>query len=358
MNEQIAEVKEQPKQHKPRIFRTAMNVEFELAGDSLGIFRELLKTFEDAIHDELPIEIDTEKLTLRSMDPSRIKMANYVLHKSMFEEWSVANKTKYKSAELPIHITVPIKDLIYAIEDAGKDAKARFYISTVFATSGSWIKVKVRKPDKCPKCGRYTTENQLPLNKRGKKNNRYKCVCGWRGKVREYERRERAITTKVLHDSNITIEVIEQTKETYKVKIFDEETPEMPPIPIIHYDGHFKLVGKEFKAKLERLRKRTDCFKIVGSADGIILSGQGDFVDVSIKIDRGSDILLVADANGTSEAVFSLDEVLSILPKPSVAQIIGIEYSTDMPLRLSWIINSLGTSCLAEFYVASRISME
>jgi len=358
MNEQVMEkpeTKEQPKQHKPRVTKTAMNVEFELAGDSLAIFRELLKTFEDAIGDELPIEIHEEKLILRSMDASRIKMANFTLYKRMFEEWHVVNKTKYKPAELPIRIKVPITDLIYAIDDAGKDAKARFYITVVFSSYGSWTKVKARKPEKCPKCGRFTIDNMLPPNKRGKKNNRYKCVCGWRGKVRVWERKQKVTTTETLNESSITIEVAERTKENYKVKVFNEETPEMPPLPIIPYDGHFKLVGKDFKAKLERLHKRTDHFKIVGSRDGVVLSGQGDTIDVSMKIDKGSDILLVADANGVSTATFSLGEVLSILPKPSVAQIIGIEYSTDMPMRLTWQIDKLGADCLTEYYVAPRV---
>lgn len=359
MNEQITEkVEEQQKQRKPRITKTAMNVEFELAGDSLSIFRELLKTFKDAIGDELPIEIHEEKLILRSMNATRVKMANHVLYKGMFEEWHVVNKTKYKPAELPIRIKVPITDLIYAIEDAGKDAKARFYITVLFATHGSWEKVKVRKPEKCPKCGVYTTDNQLPWDKRGKKKNRYKCVCGWRGKVRVWERKQKVTTTEVLNESSVTIEVLERTKETYKVKLLDNEISEMPPLPIIHYDGHFKLVGKDFKAKLERLQKRTDHFKIVGSEEGIILSGQDDFVEMAIKMERGSDVLLVADANGVSKALFPLNEVLSILPKPSVAQIIGIDYSTDMPMRITWQIDKLGVDCLTEYYVAPRIETE
>ena len=359
MNEQVMEkVKEQPKQRKPRVTKTAMSVEFELASDALTIFRELLKNYEDAIGDDLPIEIHEEKLILRSMDASRVKMANFVFYKRMFEEWHVANKTKYKSAELPIRIKVPISDLIYAIDDAGKDAKARFYITAVFATHGSWTTVKVRKPEKCPQCSRYTTDNQLPWDKRGKKRNRYKCVCGWRGKVRVWERKERVITTEPTNESSIKIDVMERTKETYKVKIFDEEISELPPLPIIHYDAHFKLLGKDFKAKLERLQKRTDHFKINGSRDGLVLDGQGDTIDVSIKIDKGSDILLVADADGVSTATFSLGEVLPIMPKPSVAQIIGIDYSTNMPIRLTWQIDKLGVDCLTEYYVAPRIETD
>jgi predicted RNA-binding Zn-ribbon protein involved in translation (DUF1610 family) len=358
MNEQKAQVKEQPKERKPRITRTAMNVTFELARESLMVFRELLRTYKEAISDELLMEIHSDKLIIRDMDSGRIKMANYVLYPNMFEEWHVDNKTKYKHAPLPIRIKMPVEDVIYAIEDAGKEAKARFDISLVLKTYSKTERVAVRKPDKCPKCGRPTTWNQLPENKRGKKGNRYLCECGWRGKVRRWERNERLVITEVDEEAKTTIEVEEQTKETYKVTIFKEESPELPPLPIIYYDGNFKLVAKDFKAKLERLRKRTDGFKMIGSEKGLELTGKGDLIDISIRIDKHTDILLDADVLAECVATYSLDEVLSILPKPSVAQIIGIEYKTDMPLKLTWIINSLGTSCTAEFYVAPRISVE
>jgi len=359
MNEQtVAVVKEQLKERKPRIVRAAMNVTFEMAWESLMVFRELLKTYEDAIGDDLLMQIGYDELTIRSLDSSRVKMANYVLYKNMFEEWFVGNKTKYKSAPLPIRLKMPVADVIYAIEEAGKEAKARFNIDLVLKTYGRTERVTVRKPDKCPKCGQSTTWNQLPENKRGKKGNLYKCQCGWRGKVRKWERNERVVVTEVADETQMTIEVMERTKETYKVTIFKEEAPELPPIPPIFFDGNFKLVAKDLKAKLERLRKRADCFKMVGSEKGLELTGKSDFIDISIKIDKHSDILLTADVLAECEATYSLDEVLSIFPKPCVAQVIGIEYRTDMPLRLSWIINSLGTSCTAEFYVAPRIAIE
>jgi predicted RNA-binding Zn-ribbon protein involved in translation (DUF1610 family) len=358
MNEQIAQVKEQPKERKPRIMRTAINVTFELARESLMVFRELLKTYKEAISEELLMEIHNDKLIIREMDASRIKMANYVLYPNMFEEWCVNNKTKYISAPLPIRIKMPVKDIIYAIEDAGKEAKARFDISLVLKTYSTKQRVTVRKPDKCPKCGQPTTWNQLPEKKRGKRGNLYKCECGWRGKVRRWERNERFVITEVDEEAKTTIEVEERTKETYKVTIFKEEVSELQPTPKIGFDGNFKLVAKDFKAKLERLRKRTDVFKMIGSEKGLELTGKDDLIDVSIKIDKHTDILLTADVLAECVATYSLDQVLSILPKPSVAQIISVEYTTDMPLKLTWIIDSLGTSCTAEFYVAPRISVE
>jgi len=353
---QITQQEEKPAEKQKILRKTfaAITAIFAIANGTVPIFRELLETLKEAISDEIPIEIHQDKLVLRVMDASRIKMANFVLHKEIFEEWHVTNKTKFKSAPLPARIFVGLDDLIYTIEAAGKDAKARFQFNLVFSTVKRPIRVTVRKPEKCPKCGKPTDFNILPKEKQVR--NKYKCGhCKWRGKVRKWERTEKEIEVEMTKDSNIEVEVTERTREKYSLKVLEPSKEEIP-LPRIIFDAKFKLVAKDFQEKLKRMLKKTDHTAIVGSDKELKLLGESDTLGIDVTLEKGSDILLVAEANSPQKAKFSLAELISIMPKPKVADIVGLEYTTDMPMRVSWF-TSLGSSTI-EFYLAPRLDVD
>jgi hypothetical protein len=344
------------KERKPRTTYTAIRCMFKLTEAYLLIFREILKTIEDAFSDELPFEFDMDKLVLRVMDASRVKMVNVVLPKEVFEEWHVSGDGKHKLPELPVRVKLPIADVIYTIESVSKEAKATFEFTAIFATTKKKVRVDVRRPETCPKCGVLTNYNALPKEKQVK--NRFKCVrCGWRGKVRKWQKSVRVAETEVMTDSKLTATVEDDTRDKHNLKILDENV-EAIPTPIVHFNAKFKLVAKKFKEKLQKLAKKTDHFKIEGSRDGVILSGASDMMDSAITIERGSDILLDIDAPSKPEsAVFSLDQITSIMPeKPNVAELVGVDYSTDSVMRLTWHTNI--REATVEYYVAPRIETE
>ena len=353
---QVAEVEEQaPK--KPRKTLSAIVAVFVLAQGSILIFRELFRVLKDAVSDEIPLMIYEDKLEIRAMDPSRVKMAHFVFPKQIFDEWHVLPSPRLKSASLPILIKIRLEDLIYAIEDAGKDAKARFEVAAIFATSRRKIKVTVRHPAECPKCKQPTTLNQLPRDKQKvvqrKRSTKewFKCPCGWRGKLVRTQRSESVLTREVTKDSAIIIDVMEKTRDKYRLDILDEEVEE-EPLPKLTFNGRFKVIGKEFKAKLDKMQKRTDHVKITGSDQGLLLSGRGDYISGDFNITKGSDILLVAEAHQPQTDAFSLGQLISIFPKTNVADVVALEYSTDMPIRVTWL-TSLGEATV-EFFLAPK----
>jgi len=357
---QVAEVKEQaPK--KPRKTMSAIVATFVLPQGSIPTFRELFKVLKDALADEIPLMIHEDKLEIRVMDPSRVKMAHFVFPKQIFEEWHVLPSPRWKSAPLPIIIKLRVEDLIYAIEDAGKDAKARFEVAAIFTITRRKVKAPVHHPADCPKCKQPTTLNQLPRDKQKivqrKRSTKqwYKCPCGWRGKLITMQRSETVLSREVTKDSAIIVEVVERTKDKYRLDILDEEVEE-EPLPKLTFNARFKVMGKEFKAKLDKLRKKADVVKIVGSDTGLNLSGRGDYISGDINIEKGSDILLVAEAHQPQKDTLSLDHLISIFPKTNVADVIALEYTTDMPIRVTWL-TSLGEATI-EFFMAPRIEVE
>lgn len=351
--EQTTQIVEK-KEHKPRKTKRAVYVTFELAYDRIAIFRELLKVLDDAFTGEVPLQIHEDGLSIRVMDASRVQMANYEIRKNAFEEWRVSNYTRYGMVALPVVVTVPLKEVLYAIEKAGKDAKVRFEVKAVYSTVGVNTVVKVRKPEKCPKCGKETVYNQLPPQKRGKKGNRHKCECGWRGKVRTWTKKTKVYETEIEDkESQFTITVKEKTVETWDVKLLEPATVETLPSPIVYFNARYKLVASDFRDIIERMKKRTDAIRFVGSEKDLTLKGYSDYISGSVKITKGSDVMLDVECRGEQKALYSIANLLAILPKKTVAEIMTLEFSTDMPARITAYTN-LGDS-KTEYYLAPRI---
>lgn len=353
-------VAEPKKEHKPRKTKRSLYLAFELAGSTIAVFKELLTAISEGFTDELPLQIQENTLAVRVMDPSRVKLANYLFTKDMFEEWDVRQQNhKYKMLPLPATVTVPLKEVLFAINNAGKDDKVRFEIAVVFSTIAIKEVVTMRKPELCPKCGISTEDcyNRLAKDKRGKKGNLYKCQCGWRGKVRTWKKKTKTYVTDVETDeSKFIITVKEKAEESWTVKYLEGKTEEEIPVPKLPSEAQFKLVAPEFRAKIERLGKRADHIHVIGQPDKLILEGESDIISGKIELKKGSDMLLDIRCNKEQKAVYSTSQLLSILPKKTVAEVISLEFSKDMPIKIT-ALTSLGDSRI-EYFLAPRIEVE
>jgi len=351
----VAEPKK--KEHKPRKTKRSLYCCFELAYENIAVFRDLLTTISEGFTDEIPLQIQENALAIRVMDPSRVKLANYLFTKDMFEEWQVRQQNhKYPMPQLPVTVIVPVKEVLYAIEKAGKDARVRFEIGVVFSTIGVKTTVAVQKPLFCPKCGLATTNNQLPNNKRGKKGNLYKCPCGWRGKVRTWTKKVKTHETSVETDeSTFLIMVKEKTEESWKINFLEDEYEE-PPMPILRPEAQFKVTTCDFRAKVERLGKRMDTITFVGKPDRLILHGASDVLSGDIELKKSSDIVLELRCDVEQKATYPTNHLLSVLPKKTVAEVINLEYSKDMPIKIT-ALTTLGDSTI-EYFIAPRIESE
>lgn len=348
------EVAVEKKEVKPRKTKRAIFVAFQIGDNRIGTFKELLKVLEDAFSEEIPLQIHNDGLAIRVMDASRVQMANYFFSQRSFDEFVVGNKTGYKQVDLPVNVTVPLSDILYAIDEAGRDAIVRFEINAVYSTVRVNKMLDMRKPDKCPNCKKETLSNQLPWGKRGKKENRYKCICGWRGKVRTWKKKARVYETDIEEkESRFTITVKTGTTEKWDVKLLEPSTEEQPPLPLIRLNTKFKLVAADFRAKIERLQKRMDHISLLASNEGLRLKGASDYLAGDVEIKRGSDMLLDVDCIGEEKAIFSIAALLSILPKKKVSDLMTLEYSTDMPVRIT-AQTDLEESVI-EYYLAPRI---
>lgn len=344
--------KEKPKEHKPRKKITEVNGHFSLTNKYALTFKELLKVFKEAMTDEIALDIHENKLAIRQMDASRVKMADWEIPKQDFEEWDVSNPRA-----MPARITLAIDTILDIISDITKESKVTLEFKVKTAFYKMRVRETIRNPSACPKCNTMTLtqNNALPPEKAVK--NRYKCNhCGWRGKVRKRERWIKKPETETI-ESKLTIYVTEKVKERYTVETLESNEEEVP-IPMLSRDAKVKLVTKAFREKLEKISKFTDHIKMLCDKDKLVLLGEGDIVkDINVTFEKGMDMVLDLESILGVKTTYSLGELLSIVPpNEKLSAIIELSYASDMPLKVSW--HTMFGEAKIDFYLAPRIEVE
>ncbi|RLI68791.1 MAG: hypothetical protein DRP02_11885 [Candidatus Gerdarchaeota archaeon] len=304
---------------------------FEMAGYTLDLFKELIRVLAE-FGDDIVFTIKSDELEIRMLDSSRVMASDIVFPKYVFEEWLSEVKS-------PIRISVPLDDIRYAIEDAGKEAKVKFDVDLTLKTKKEECKTVRREPDKCPKCGEPTTWNRLPAEKRKLKVYKrhirfwYKCSCGWRGRIKQRDVKEIHYTNEVV-ESKFKIIVREKTTDEYHIE-YVTASPEEVPVPKIRFYAKYKLLAKEFLAKLKKLSKKANIVKFSGNNEKLTLQTVTDTGSVKVGIVKGVDMLLDSEVVGEQVASFSLDNLITLLPRKS-ADVVILEYTEEMPLRIIW----------------------
>jgi hypothetical protein len=358
MTEQIA--KQEVK--KPRFYRRGISVRFSFGGESLLTFRSLLKALHGNFlkgnysEDYLPVTFRADGFAMRFMDTARYKMADVSVSRGDMESFEVTPLShKLKPVDLPVTVHVQASELLYALAECDKYSKAEFEVKAVYKSQSRMAEVEKRKPEKCPRCGLPTTNNQLLIHQRGKKGNRYKCRCGWKGKVRRWTRKERVWGTELdTEQSEAVVNVdVGGSKDKFSLRLFDESYEEAP-LPKLDFKAVAKVDLGKFVAKLERLKQKAETVIIEATDRGLTLTGKGETVKAEVKIEKGSDMLIDIDAYRNVKATFSTEELIRILPK--IGDIATLHLLTDMPIKTE-IATQLYSSQIS-FYLAPRITTE
>jgi len=312
-----------------RFFRRGLYCRFVVNRGYVPFFKKLIKSLKDGIDKEIPLSVYENGLAMRFFDPSRVMMADIKLTKYCFDEFElmpIDSRTKF--ADLPKTVYFNANDVLYALEGA-KNSDAVFEVKAKFKSRKECETVVVRKPSKCPKCGAPTINNQLPPNKRGKDGNSYKCVCGWRGKVRRRKKKVKVERTFIDEPANIIVSVGD---EKYDFNLLDYEYDDVPE-PVFDFNAKAVVALKEFRKKLTKLAKRYDDVTLIATDDGLTVVGENDNSKGKLILSRASDMLLSIESYKEQKTKYNLKNLLCILPE--LGDIATIQFKTDMPLKTS-----------------------
>jgi len=333
---------------KRRFRKRSLYARFVVGKDELKLFKDLIKALKDGIYDEIPLTINYDDLSIRYMDPSRVMMADINLRKYCFYEWEVSTlKDMPRIVELPQTVLVNADDVLYALGDI-KNQNVTFEVKLGFRTWKDKETITVRKPDKCPKCGLPTVDNQLPYDKRGKDGRSYRCRCGWRGKVRERSKKVKVERAEFFEPRELTISTHD---EVYDFSILDK-VDDVPPVPAIHFDAKVTVALEMFRKKLKKLSKRFDTVTFIAKDETFIVKGKGETGSgkLVLSYSNGNDMLLNVEANGEQKAHYSINNLLYVLPK--LGEVATLEFSSDLPLKTSI---KTGIDAQIDFYLAPKL---
>ena len=132
---------------------------------------------------------------------------------------------------------------------------------------------------------------------------------------------------------------------------------ERPPTPKISFNILAKVTSAGTRDLIEDARLVSDHVKLSADQDALKLSAAGDLMSNNGTLEKGkSGILLDLQVKESGRATFSLSYLAEIVAQATtIADLLTLEFSTDMPLKITTIENKSSTST---WYLAPRIETE
>ena len=276
------------KSKKKRFRKRSLYARFVVGGDYLPLFKGLIKALKDGIYDEIPLTVSHEGLRITYMDPSRVMMADVVLGSYCFYEYEVSSLSDIPIAELPKTVVVYADDILYALNDI-KGMDVSFEVKAVFRE-----------------------EDELTLDK------------------------PRTLT-------------ISAGSEVYDFDLI-EVREDLPPVPKIDFHAKVTVVLKDFIKKIKKLSKRYNEAVFTAKDKSFTILSKGDTSTGKLVLSNGSDMLINLEADGEQKAIYSINNLLAVLP--NLGEIATLEFASDLPLKTSI---KTGIDAQIDFYLAPRI---
>jgi proliferating cell nuclear antigen len=125
------------------------------------------------------------------------------------------------------------------------------------------------------------------------------------------------------------------------------------PTPKVTFKAKIRMTTSSLKDAIEDASIVSDHVRFEATTENLLLKGDGIMGSVSVEIGRESDSVLNFEISEVSKAMFSLNYLSDIVKAASaVSEIVTIEFSTDMPVKLDFEMQQEGK---LQYYLAPRI---
>ena len=137
------------------------------------------------------------------------------------------------------------------------------------------------------------------------------------------------------------------------MQAFEEE--EEVPTPKVTFDAKVGLTTGGFKSAIEDANLVSDHVRITMGKDCMVLVGTGDINSVNINLQAGDKVFLDSEIKKEVKSTYSLSYLVDILKAVKYADIVKVHASTDMPVKLEFLVDVPGK---LDYYLAPRIECE
>jgi len=125
------------------------------------------------------------------------------------------------------------------------------------------------------------------------------------------------------------------------------------PTPKITFNAMYKITAKEMAEDIDDIQKLSDHVTFIGTQDAFEMKVEGDYAKGTTTYKRGDCQLLDIELREESKAMYSLSYLKDFIDS-TLCDLIIIEYSTDMPLKLT-MLSKFGDLI---YYLAPRIETD
>lgn len=128
------------------------------------------------------------------------------------------------------------------------------------------------------------------------------------------------------------------------------------PTPKITFNSKVKLTTSIFRDIIEDAQAVSDNVRLETTPEKFTAAATTELSSAVIDLDKGSEMLLELDVKEPSKATFNLNYLSEIAKAgASTSEIVTVEFSTNMPIRLEFDIPQQGRLL---YYLAPRIEAE
>jgi len=323
---------------KRRVFKSRVECNVGFEGYRAKGFRDVVywlgklrKAYYYSDYDDVPLVLDWTGVEVLAMDSDRIRMPHVRILPGDIDNFWFDVPKRFRAFSTPARVSLPIKKLLYAFEEVDKQTVLNMFFRLEYGHVKAMPWIKVRKPEVCPSCNRETVYNLLPVDKRGKYGDRYKCICGWRGRVRVKDKRIKTYESTLNTEKSLcTIEV-----RNNKVKERFELTPlnakvEVLKIPQIPFNAEVKVIRNQFLKVLKRVKKLTSIASLSLDANGFRIKAKEEGVR-SATFQINDEVLL--HSKGMAHSDYNIEKLIDAVPP--LGEAITIRFSEKVPLLVT-----------------------
>jgi len=135
-----------------------------------------------------------------------------------------------------------------------------------------------------------------------------------------------------------------------------EAMEEEVPTPKVTFNAKVTLTTDGLRQSLEDVALVSDHVRMETDGEKFMMSAKGDIMGANIELKKGSDALLSLEVKEPSRATYPLSYLSDIVKAASsTSDIVALEFSTDMPVRLDFKQPYDGSLV---YYLAPRIEVE
>jgi len=139
---------------------------------------------------------------------------------------------------------------------------------------------------------------------------------------------------------------------TFGMSTLEPSTEEVPT-PKISFNVSARLTASLLRNALEDAAAVSDHIIFDASSDKLTMRAAGDVGNVVVEVEKGTEELLSLETKENSKSTFSLNYLSEMVrAASSLSDVVSLEFSTDMPVRLNFEMPSKGT---LQYYLAPRI---